>query len=169
MFTVLFAQPYDISAQGFCFRNADEYKQRSSVAVNAHGQPVGEFEIQFIDGEHIDSALAEAISLNQSNCLAFFDLCDELDKHEKLTLIIAVGECGYDYQPGQTRADDFDIEIYAVNSMRELAEQFVDDGLLGDTPESLLHYFNYDAFARDLAIEYSEIEIANQRYMYRCS
>ncbi len=49
--TTLFAQPYDTSAQGFYFDSADAYDARTTLLRNASGQPVEEFEIQFIDGE----------------------------------------------------------------------------------------------------------------------
>ncbi len=52
--------------------------------------------------------------------------------------------------------------------MRELAEQFVEEGLFGDIPERLQFYIDYDAIARDLAVDYSEAVIASSRVIYRC-
>ena len=52
--------------------------------------------------------------------------------------------------------------------MRELAEQFVEEGLYGDIPESLQFYIDYEAIARDLSVEYSETVIAGSRVIYRC-
>lgn len=166
--TVLHAQPYDITAQGFFFRSAREYDQRARQVRIAAGQPVEEFEIQFIDGDDIDCALASALGLNQCNFAEFFELTCSLDEDDKLRLIIALGECGYHLTP-EMSPDDFDIDLYELDSMHELAEQFVDEGLMGDVPENLLWYFDYDALARDLSIDYSEIEIAGKRYIYRCS
>lgn len=59
--------------------------------------------------------------------------------------------------------------MYHVDSVRELAEQFVEDGLFGDIPEQLQFYIDYDAIARDLAVEYSEIDVADERLVYRAS
>jgi antirestriction protein len=59
--------------------------------------------------------------------------------------------------------------VYHVDSVRELAEQFVEDGLFGDIPEQLQFYIDYDAIARDLAVEYSEIDVADERLVYRAS
>lgn len=56
-----------------------------------------------------------------------------------------------------------------VNSLKELAEQFVDEGLFGDIPTSIQSYLDYDAIARDLGCDYSETEIAGVRLIYRCS
>jgi hypothetical protein len=55
--TKLFAQPYDISAYGFYFETAAEYEEKADKLLNSYGQPVEEFEMQFIDGEGIDSEL----------------------------------------------------------------------------------------------------------------
>ncbi len=52
--------------------------------------------------------------------------------------------------------------------MRELAEQFIDEGLFGEIPERLQYYLDYDAIARDLAVDYSEANIAGSRVIYRC-
>ncbi len=46
--TTLFAQPYDISANGFYFETAEEYNEKASKLLNSYGQPVEEFELQFM-------------------------------------------------------------------------------------------------------------------------
>lgn len=164
----LHAQPYDFAATGFYFTSADEYQTKAKINRNDYEEPVEEYEIQFIDGDDLDCALAKAIGLNQTNFGDFFELSDAWKDWEKVNTIIAVGECGYDFDP-QNDPDHYGIEIYGVESLNELAEQFVDDGLFGDIPESLKFYIDYDAIARDLAMEYSETTIAGQTYVYRCS
>jgi len=84
-----------------------------------------------------------------------------------LTLIIAIGECGYAFEPDLDPIQ-FDVEIHDVENMRELAEQFVDEGLYGEVPEAFQFYIDYDAIARDLAVDFSEIPIAGGRYVYAC-
>ena len=167
MTTTLYAQPYDISATGFYFRSAEEYARKAGALRNASGSPVEEFEIQFIDGDLIDAELARAIGLNQGMLARFFDCVDEWSEHEKQVVIIAVGECGYRFE-ADSRPDDFEVDIYRVDSMRELAEQFVDEGLFGEVPESLHFYIDHDAIARDLALDYGTVEIGGERLIYRC-
>jgi len=82
--TTLHAQPYDISATGFYFENAEEFEQKSSTLRNDYGDPVEEFELQFIDGENIDSELAKAWEINQANYAHFFDAVDEWDEQRHL-------------------------------------------------------------------------------------
>ena len=71
--------------------------------------------------------------------------------------------CSFDPQDDP---DHYGIDVYGVSTMRELAEQFVDDGLFGEVPEQLQFYIDYDAIARDLAVDFSEITIAGKRYVY---
>lgn len=168
MTITLHAQPYDISAIGFYFTSSEDYDEKTKQLTNIHGDPVEEFEIQFIDGERIDCDLAKAIDLSQANFRDYLDCVDAWDDWEKINVIIAVGECGYGFD-GQVDPDHHGIDVYHVETMRELAEQFADEGLFGEIPENLQFYIDYDAIARDLAIEYSEIEIAGDRLIYRAS
>ncbi len=166
--TQLYAQPYDISATGFYFEDAAEYAQKAAKARNDYGQKVEEFEIQFIDGEDLDCELAKALDLSQVNVARFLELVDEWEDHEKIRFAIAAGECGYSFDIEHDDIDLLEIDIYGVETLRELAEQFVEDGLFGDIPEQLQFYIDYDAIARDLAVEYSETTIAGERFVYRC-
>ena len=168
MFTVLHAQPYDTSASGFYFRDPEEYAKKLSTCRNACGDPVEEFEIQFIDGETIDAALSEAWGLSQCNFRRFFEIVDEWSEDEKRHFIVAVGECGYSFEPESVGPYDFDVDLYAVDSLRDLAEQFVDEGLYGEIPQYLASYIDYEAIARDLAVDFSMVEIDGQRLAYAC-
>ena len=78
-----------------------------------------------------------------------------------------MGECGYSFDDN-TSPDDFEVDIYHVDSMRELAEQFVDEGLFGEIPENFRFYIDHDAIARDLTVDYSEAVIGGERLVYRC-
>ncbi|MBF0381318.1 MAG: hypothetical protein HQL69_09890 [Magnetococcales bacterium] len=93
--TKLYAQPYDITANGFYFSSAEEFETKQKTARNDFGVPVEEFEIHFIDGEEIDSALAHAIGLDQANFPAFLVACEEWEEEEKIIVALAIGECGY--------------------------------------------------------------------------
>ncbi len=167
--TILYAQSYDISATGFYFDSAEDYAQKAAKNFNPYGGLVEEYELQFIDGESIDAALFSALSVDQSNFPAYLEACDTWDDHQKQKAIIAVGECGYSFVLGTDDPDDLDVDIYQVETLRELAEQFVDEGLFGEIPVSIQHYLDYDAIARDLGMDYTETTIAGERMVYRCS
>ena len=166
--TQLFAQPYDISAQGFYFTSMEEYQEKSARNVNDFGSPVEEYEIQFIDGESIDAHLFEALGINQANFGEFLEACDSWDVEQKQKVIIAVGEFGHSFDLKTGDLDDFEVDIYEMDSLRELAEHFVEEGLFGEIPKHLENYIDYDAIARDLSSDYSETTIAGKRLIYRC-
>ena len=120
MTTTLYAQPYDISATGFYFETAEDYAAKAAALRNDYGQPVEEVEIQFIDGEAIDAALANAIGLHQGDCAAFFAAIEEWTEDQKRDVIIAVGECGYSFGWAGD-PDSFAPDIYEMDTLRELA------------------------------------------------
>lgn len=169
MTLIFYAQPYDISAEGFYFRSVDEYERQASTLRNSHGQKVEEFEIQFIDGEGIDCELAKVWGLNQTVIEPFIEAVDDWNTDQKTRYIIAVGECGYSHSHFSDDPEDIEIDFYELDSLKELAYQFVDEGLFGDIPEHLQHYLDYDAIARDLGADYSEITINSTNFVYRCA
>jgi len=166
--TRLYAQPYDISATGFYFETREEYEQKAARNFNQMGSPVEEDELQFIDGEEIDCKLFEALGVNQATFGKYLEACDEWHEDEKRRVTIAVGECGYRFDLGNDMPGDLDVDIYEVDSLRELAEQFVDEGLFGEIPAAIANYLDYDAIARDLSFDFSETTIAGTRLVYAC-
>jgi len=167
--TKLYAQPYDISASGFYFETVEEYNTQASKCRNSYSQLAEEFELQFIDGEGIDAALFKALGVHQGNFQFYLEAVAQWSEEEKIKVIIAVGEVGYKFDLGGDKPDQFDIDLYELNSVKELAEQFVEEGLFGEIPASIRNYLDYDAIARDLGMDYSEITIDGTNYIYRCS
>ncbi len=164
--STFYAQPYDIDAKGFYFDSAEAFTGGAKGRTNRYGMVVEEYEIQFIDGERIDAALANALGVNQANIAAFFECEAEWSDDQKRRVIIAASEIGELIDPTDN-PDDLDIDIYELDSMRGLAEQFIDEGLFGDIPEHLAGYIDLDAIARDLSCDYAETCIAGQRFIYR--
>lgn len=91
------------------------------------------------------------------------------DEHGKQVFIIAVGEAGYSFDHETVSPHDFDVDIHHARNMTDLAEEFVAEGLLGDIPDHLTHYIDYDAIARDLSMDYTETSIAGDNLIYRVS
>ncbi len=166
---LLHAQPYDISACGFYFRSAQQFTDKSSRLLNHYGHPVEEFEIQFIDGDDLDCELFKALSIQQSTIGDYFNACEYFSDDQKIRVILATGECGYSFDYQSDDPDGYDIEIYELDSLRDLAEQFIEDGLFGDIPENIRYYLDLDAIARDLGMDYSETTIAGKNYIFRCA
>lgn len=165
--STFYAQPYDINAEGFYFDDAESYCRQSAGHVNRYGMPVEEYEIQFIDGELIDAALASALEVNQASISAYFDAEDEWTEDQKLRVIISEREIGNPFDLEHDDPDGLEIDLYEMDGMRELAEQFVEEGLFGDIPVHLANYIDMDAIARDLSMDYAETNIAGRRFIYR--
>lgn len=162
----LHAQPYDLYASGFYFTSAEEYAAKAKANRNKFGEPVEEYEIQFIDGDALDCELSKAWGLYQSSFAKYLEAAEDWSADEKLRYIIAVGECGYAHTdtPGE-----LDVTLYEERSYAKLAEQFVEDGLFGEVPDRFANYIDYEAIGRDLAIDYAQTIIAGAHYIYRCA
>jgi len=165
----LFAQPYDITAMGFYFGDFEDYQEKVEKLRNSSGQPVEEFEIQFIDGESIDCDLFNALEVHQGDIEAFFEACQDWEEDEKIKVIIAVGECGYDFNLESDNPDQFDVTLYECDSLKDLAEQFIEEGVYGEIPKNIRFYLDMELMGRDLGADYSEIEIDGTNYIYRCA
>ena len=166
--TVLFAQPYDISAEGFYFASVEQYQEHAASNRNSLGLPVEEYEIQFIDGDLLDAELFKAVGVSQANFGVFIDACNYWDTDQKRKAIIAVGECGYSFDLKTGDPDEFDVDIYEMNSLRDLARDFVDEGIYGELPEWVKWHLDYDSVAHDLGMDYTEAVIAGTPLIYRC-
>jgi len=167
--TTLYAQPYDISATGFYFTSAEDYEAKAGMLRNSYGQPVEEFEIQLIEGEGIDCQLFSSVGVHQGNIAAYLDAVDDWSDDDKIKVIIAVGEVGYTFDLGRDGPGRFEVDLYECETLRDLAMQFVDDGLFGEIPAAIANYLDYDAIAYDLSMDYSQIVIDGARYVYRCN
>lgn len=163
-----YAQPYDLHGTGFYFKTMEEYDEKYSKNVNEFGDPIEEYELQFIDGEALDAQLFKALSVSQGNIHLYLEKIEEWEDYEK-TLILIAEECGYDIDLKNTEPNDFDIEIYDCDRMEELAEQFVEEGLFGDIPDNIIIYLDYEKIARDLSMDYTETRINGTNFIYRCS
>lgn len=160
----LCAQPYDLAANGFYFDCAEQFNEKAGANRNRYGEPVEEYEIQFIDGDRIDYLLFAAFGVDQSNLASFFNAATNLEKDQKVGLV-AMADCGYEVND---ETDTSDVELHYVDSFRDLAIQFVDEGLYGQIPDALQYYINYDAIGRDLEMDYGQISIGSENIIYRC-
>jgi len=161
----LYAEPYDVMAHGFAFGSAEEFAEKAQTSRNCFGYSVEEFELQFIDGNALDAALFDALGVHQSHVSLFFEKLGAWDEEQKVRAVIFAREAGGNFDMG---TDDLDLDLYERDSLRDLAEEFVDGGLFGEIPEHLTGYIDYNAIARDLAMDYSQAVVARRRFFYRC-
>lgn len=160
----LFARPYDLSATGFFFEDLEEFNKGKEFHVNSYGQAVEEYEIEFIDGEALDAELFKAYDAQHACDLEkYFEAAETLDAHDKVKTIVLVDEVGYTIEG----LDLDNIDIYECDTMKDLAEQFVDEGFFGVIPKHLENYIDYDKLAHDLSLDYGKTCIAGTNYIYR--
>lgn len=163
-----YALPYNISVEGFYFQTFDHYRDKAAKLIDSFGQPVEELQIQFIDGGQIDCELFEAWGVDQTNLADFIQATDDWNMEQKMRCIAALHEGGYPHTEIVADPDALDLTLYHVCSLKELAEQFVDEGFFGDIPERLASYIDFEMIARDLHHDgYCEAIIAGERLIYR--
>jgi len=163
MTNIYHATPYDISATGFYFNTYDEYLEKFASHQNDYGDPVEEYEIQFIEGENYK--LFEALSINQATLKQWFDDFEDLGGDDLIKAIYLADDAGH-------RIDDIldcleDVMLFEGTAL-EYAESYIEDtGLLNEIPENLRYYFDTESFARDLVLggDIYETEINGTSYV----
>ena len=143
------ATPYDINATGFYFSTLEEYQEKAEKHRNIYGEPVEEYEIQFIDGDY--PQLFRELEINQANLDQWFEHFEGLEEEKALKCLYLSSDRGMTIE----EIKDFNLdEIYLFEgSAQEYAENYMEEtGILNQIPENLRYYFDYDAFARDMLI-----------------
>jgi len=137
MTNIYHATPYDISAVGFYFSDYEEYLEKAASHRNDHGDPVEEYEIQFIDGDNY--RLFDAVGVNQANLKDWFERFEDMDEHDAIKVIYLAEDVGYSLNDMLDRLDDL---MLFEGTAIEYAESYLDDtGLLDQIPENLRYYF----------------------------
>tara|TARA_R110000868_G_scaffold104453_3_gene287596 strand:- start:1063 stop:1557 length:495 start_codon:yes stop_codon:yes gene_type:complete len=157
------ATPYDISAMGFYFETYEEYCKKSQTHTNEYGQPVEEYEIQFIDGDNHE--LFRALGINQANLKQWFDDFEELDEENTAKATYLAGDVGYSIDNILDKLDD--VTLFEGTAI-EYAEQFIEDtDMLQGLPDNLRYYFDTEAYARDLLAggDITEVTIMGTAYV----
>ena len=148
------ATPYDISATGFYFQTLEEYQKKAAEHRNEYGDPVEEYEIQYIDGEGGDCDLFHTLSVNQANLNIWFDDFEGAFTDEELVKVLYLsGEFGLSMKEILER--DLDDVYLFEGSPKDYAERYLEDsGILDAVEKAGLNpfYIDTDAYARDMEI-----------------
>lgn len=150
------AAAYDISATGFYFSNYEDYTDKAAKHRNEYGDPVEEYEIQFIDGDN--HRLFSALRINQANLKQWFDNYEELCDEE---LIKAIYLAEDQHCTMNEILDKLDDVVLFEGTAVEYAESYLEDtGLLDQIPENLRFYFDTESFARDMILNGDVTELS---------
>ena len=93
-------------------------------------------------------------SIDELNEIA--EALDDLDDYEK-DIVKALLDEGYDLDEALEIKDDC-IVWSDCDDMADVAYQMYEEGLLGDIPEHLINYIDWEAYGRDLSFEAQFIE-----------
>lgn len=162
MTTTLFANPYDISASGFYFTSMEDYDAKSAALCNECGQPVEEFEIDYIDGDTAE--LFNAFGVNQANLAQWFEIEDrELSEEEMAAFAYLVSNLGKAPQEALDAIED--VRLFAGKAS-DYVEEILDE-IHPDIPSTLRNYIDTEAMARDMVIngEITVFEHGRTRYV----
>jgi len=107
---------------------------------------ISDYECEYMEVEEYDN-------LDNLNDIA--EKMEDLSSYDMKKFKALMSE-GYDFEYSFNNYED--VEIYEETTINELAEQFVEEGLFGEIPKALINYIDYDAIARDLSMDYTEIE-----------
>lgn len=155
--SVYFAQPYSLDAHGFYFLTLEEYQEKAAANRDRYGNPVEEYELQYIDGAY--HRLFNALGVNQANLGEWFELLDELDDDEDRYLIAcSLAEDGYAMADLAPKWDDYFIyhgtaEDYAREMVEECSREWL------QMAGNLANYVDYERLGRDMVLEGSITEL----------
>jgi len=160
----LFANPYDLSAQGFCFYSYDEYVNKSQNIKNKYGQLVKEFEIKLINGELHE--LFECCQISQSTIEYWFDKIEALDELDQAKLYFLCSNLGKTPQVAFETLDDRG--LITESSLVDYARSYLyESNKLGLMDNFTAKHFDYEEFARDLesGSEITQFTYRDQNYI----
>lgn len=113
---------------------------------------LGNDEEHFITDYEAPFKIEEYDSITDLNTLAAE--LEDMDDDDVTKAVFLVNEQGYDFKDAIAKVDD--VDYYPGLTLKDLAEQFVDEGLFGEIPEKIQCYLDFDAIARDLGFDYTE-------------
>jgi len=87
---------------------------------------------------------------------AMAETLESIGDYEQQKLIFLTEYQGYSFDDALEKYED--VEFYPDMTLKGLAEQFVDEGIFGDIPETIQSYIDYDAVVRDLEHDYAQTD-----------
>jgi antirestriction protein len=108
---------------------------------------LGSDEEYFITDYSADFRIEEFENLSELN--VFVKSLSELDEHDQEKVIYLINCIGYKKQDAIERLDD--VIYYQGMTLEEVAEEMVEDGMLGNLSDDVKGYLDFEKIARDLS------------------
>jgi len=161
-----FAQPYNTSATGFYFDDFEEYTVKAQALRDPFGAPVEEFELQAIDLTDEQSALFDALKIDQSTLERWFDEVADLDDRDMAAVFFLVSNNGLSLDDAMDKKDD--VTLYE-GSLLDAATDLFDEIYLNDVPQAVRGYIDYQSFATDCQCNGDFVEFDFGGTTYTCT
>ncbi len=158
--TTFYAQPYALDHTGFYFANLEDYE---NGMANLERRGCEEVEIQFIDGEVHLASLASEAWIGQGQVTLWFERIEDLNDTaaEQIRFLL---DCGYSLEDALDRYEG--VSLFD-GTPADYAAELTED--MYDLPDNLRFYIDYEAIARDMAINGEIAEIRHGRIVTNAS
>lgn len=164
MSSTYYAQPYNISATGFFFDTYDEYQEKAATLQDRYGNPVEEFEIQYIDGD--DGELFRACDVTQGSLEQWFEDVENLDDNKKAALYFLCDDIGDSIATALEKIED----VYLSEcTLLEAVTALFNEYYLSEVPQDVRCYIDYEAYARDIKLNSGMAEFEFNGSTYTCT
>lgn len=159
-----YANPYDITAQGFYFESYEEYETKRDALRNSSCQPVEEFEIEVLDGTSEELELVNSIGIDQGNMKDVIEYIETSDESEWPALFFLMGN--NIVKSFEDAKDKIDEVFITESSLIDAASELFDEVYGHSIPDNIKCYIDYKSFARDCAIggDMQEFEFGGKTY-----
>lgn len=151
--------------EDFFVETVEDYIEKMSELRSKRKVFCEELEIEFLEGEEIDREVFQALQVQQHNVEDYLENIERKCFIDKITLILIIKEGGSKTK-GWEELEECNIEIYEMDSLRDLAIHMVEEGYYGAFSKNLEWYIDYNKIACDLAHDYCEDTILGKNYVY---
>lgn len=152
----LFCNPHS-GDEGFSFETYDEFETELENYVD-----LGEYDIDFIDGDREDAELFEAAYTEMPAILeSFMEFCDSRQYEEKVAMYYLIEKLNYSWKDA---LDKFDDVCLHEGSLVNAAEEYFFATF--SVPKEIEMYIDIESFARDCEVggDFHEFEFCGRYY-----
>jgi hypothetical protein len=147
----LHAQPYG-DGPGFYFDSYEDYEKKYDE--NFKKYHLEEYELQFIDGDTADMKMFAAMEVNQATIQRYFEVIDELDDTQKIAVWFLLDRrLTDDVDEAIRKSEDV---MLREGTAEDYVHELLEEKIIGE--DVMARYFDYDAFGRDISMDFDEEE-----------
>ncbi len=143
---LFYANPYDPTKTGFNFTTFESYQAEYDHRHALFGTV--EYELQVIDGKHIDLELFSGLHISQANLTEWFEEIRHLTNEEKVGLWFLIRWCGYGLTPALEIVRD-GMTIFHGTKENWANEALEESGFFHGVPDHIRAHFDTAKWIHD--------------------